>query len=103
MLRRPIIPTECGHNAHMYYILLNNLDERTRLIKFLKERDIHPVFHYVPLHNAPKGVEICGGKGPSLPITEEYADRLLRLPCYYELTLDQIWHICETIAQFFDK
>lgn len=102
-LRRPIIPTSCGHNAHMYYILLKSLDERTRLIQFLKYRDIHPVFHYVPLHNAPKGIEVCGGKIPSLPITEEYADRLLRLPCYYELTLDQVWHICETIAEFFEK
>ena len=102
-LRRPFIPPECGHNAHMYYILLKNLDERIRLIKFLKKHDIHPVFHYVPLHNAPKGVEVCGGKVPSLPITEEYADRLLRLPCYYELTLDQVWSINEAIAEFFEK
>ena len=101
-LRRPIIPPNCGHNAHMYYILLKNLDERTNLIQFLKSRDIHPVFHYVPLHNAPKGIEVCGGNVPQLPVTEEYADRLLRLPCYYELTLDQVWHICETIAEFFE-
>jgi dTDP-4-amino-4,6-dideoxygalactose transaminase len=79
------------------------LDERTRLIKFLKTHDIHPVFHYVPLHNAPKGVEIRGGKVPNLPVTEEYADRLLRLPCYYELTLEQVWRICEIIAEFFEK
>ena len=101
LLRCPIIPSYSGHNAHMYYILLKDLDERTRLIKFLKEADIHPVFHYVPLHNAPKGVEVCGGKVPSLPLTEEYADRLLRLPCYYELTLDQVERICRTIAEFF--
>ena len=63
-LRRPFIPSGCGHNAHMYYILLKDLDERTRLIQFLKESDVHPVFHYVPLHNAPKGIEVCGGKVP---------------------------------------
>ncbi len=101
MLRRPIIPTECGHNAHMYYILLKDLDERTRLIKYLKERDIHPVFHYVPLHNSPKGIELSGGKAPSLPLTEEYSDRLLRLPCYYELTFEQVRGICKVIEEFF--
>ena len=100
-LRRPIIPSDCGHNAHMYYILLKNLDERTRLIKFLKERDIHPVFHYVPLHNSPKGIELSNGKAPSLPLTEEYADRLLRLPCYYELTLEQVRGICKVIEEFY--
>jgi len=100
-LRRPFIPLDCGHNAHMYYILLKDLDERTRLIKFLKERDIHPVFHYVPLHNSPKGIELSGGKASSLPLTEEYSDRLLRLPCYYELTLEQIRGICKVIEEFF--
>ena len=101
-LRRPIIPSECGHNAHMYYILLKDLDERTRLIEHLKQADIHPVFHYVPLHNAPKGGEVCGGKVPTLPFTEEYADRLLRLPCYFELTLEQVSRICEVIREFWN-
>ena len=100
-LRRPIIPQFSGHNAHMYYILLKDLRERTSLIQFLKERDIYPVFHYVPLHNAPKGRELCGGQVPLLPITEEYADRLLRLPCYYELTLSQVDDICAAIEDFF--
>ena len=100
-LRRPVIPPECGHNAHMYYILLKDLDERTRLIRHLKAADIQPVFHYVPLHNAPKGVEVCGGQVPSLSVTEEYADRLLRLPCFYELTLEQVHSICQRISEFF--
>lgn len=99
-LRRPVIPSECGHNAHMYYILLNSLKERTALIEHLKSLNIHPVFHYVPLHNAPKGIEVCRGKCVSLPITEEYADRLLRLPCYYELTLEQVENICDIIGKW---
>ena len=99
-LRRPVIPLECGHNAHMYYILLKDLDERTRLIQHLKQADIHPVFHYVPLHNAPKGIEVCGGEVPCLPVTEEYADRLLRLPCYFELALEQVQMICSRIGDF---
>lgn len=100
-LRRPTIPPGCGHNAHMYYILLRNLDERTRLIQYMKKEDIHPVFHYVPLHNAPKGIEVCGGHVANLPVTEVYADRLLRLPCYYELTLEQVQRICGVIEKFF--
>ena len=98
-IRGPYCPTECEHNAHMYYILLKNLEERTRLIDFMKERDIAPVFHYVPLHNAPKGVELCGKI--ALPVTEEYADRLLRLPCYFELTDKEISRVLDSIYDFY--
>ena len=99
-LRRPITPENCRHNAHMYYILLKDLDTRTKLIDTLTQQNIHPVFHYVPLHSAPKGIELCGHKY-HLPITEEYADRLLRLPCYYELNKNQIATICNAIIDFF--
>ncbi len=99
-LRRPVSPPECGHNAHMYYILLEDLAERTELIAYLKQRGINPVFHYVPLHSAPKGIELSV-KECLLPLTEEYADRLLRLPCYYELTLEQVAMIAEAIIDFF--
>ena len=98
-IRGPLCPDDCVHNAHMYYILLKNLDERTRLIDFMKSRDIAPVFHYVPLHSAPKGVELCGKI--SLPVTEEYADRLLRLPCYFELTDEEIGRVLDCIYEFF--
>ena len=100
-IRRPITQKECGHNAHMYYILLENLEIRTKLIDHLKANDIYPVFHYVPLHSAPKGIELCGNKY-NLPITDEYADRLLRLPCYYELTMEQIKYIADKIYEFFN-
>ncbi len=99
-LRRPIIPEDSGHNAHMYYIVLKDLEERTALIDFMKAQNIHPVFHYIPLHSSPKGVEFSSRKY-SLPVTEEYADRLLRLPCYYELTSEMIDRICKVIADFF--
>ncbi|OQC16075.1 MAG: dTDP-4-amino-4,6-dideoxygalactose transaminase [Lentisphaerae bacterium ADurb.Bin082] len=99
-LRLPVIPRECSHNAHMFYILLENLDVRTRLIDVMKSQNIHPVFHYVPLHNAPKGIEVTGKK-VSLPITEEYADRLLRLPMYYELAFDDVSRIVGVIKEFF--
>lgn len=84
-IRRPVIPEECEHNGHMYYILTSGLEERTRLIDFLRERGIQAVFHYVPLHNSPKGRGFAGEL--ALPVTEKMADRLLRLPCYNTLTL----------------
>lgn len=98
-LRRPIIPDTCGHNAHMYYILLPDLETRTNLIAKLKENSILSVFHYIPLHTAPKGLELTGGVAASLPVTEEYADRLLRLPLYYGLTQEDVTRICSIIEE----
>ena len=100
LLRLPIIPAECRHNAHMFYILVKDLATRTGLIDFMKSRDIHPVFHYVPLHNAPKGIEVTG-KTVRLPLTEEYSERLLRLPMYYELSFEDVARVVETIEAFF--
>lgn len=99
-LRRPSCPPECRHNAHLYYILLGSLDERTALISEMKKHDIHPVFHYVPLHTSPMGLKLSGGKAPHLPVTEEIADRLLRLPCYYELEPPQIDRVCRVLESF---
>lgn len=101
-LRLPVIPKECRHNAHMFYILLEDLETRTRLIETLKAQNIHPVFHYVPLHNAPKGIEVTG-RQIHLPVTEEYANRLLRLPMYYELQKEFIEQIVRAIIEFFCK
>ena len=97
VLRRPVIPPECVHNAHMYYILLKDAAERARLIAFLKANDVQAVFHYVPLHSSPMGKALAGDV--RLPVTEEYADRLLRLPCYYELEPAQIDRVTGLIAR----
>jgi dTDP-4-amino-4,6-dideoxygalactose transaminase len=83
-LRRPIIPKECAHNAHMYYILLPDLATRTRLIDHLKTQDIHSVFHYVPLHSAPAG-QRHGRAADGLAVTLDMSDRLLRLPLWLGL------------------
>ena len=83
-IRRPVVPADCEHNGHMYYILTADLEERSRLIEFLREQGIQAVFHYVPLHNSPKGRELA--PGVHLPVTENIADRLLRLPCYNTLS-----------------
>ena len=58
LVRRPVIPYYCTHNAHMYYLLLNGLDERTGFIDRLKEKRINCVFHYVSLHSAPNGIHV---------------------------------------------
>lgn len=80
-IRRPVIPTECMHNAHMYYILLPELDVRIKLIKYLESQSINAVFHYVPLHSSPAGKSFTKTAG-ELPVTIDLADRLLRLPLW---------------------
>lgn len=80
-LRRPIVPLECGHNAHLYYVLLPDLAGRTRLITRLKERGVMALFHYVPLHDAPAGRRYGRAHG-TLPITSDVSDRLVRLPLW---------------------
>jgi dTDP-4-amino-4,6-dideoxygalactose transaminase len=83
-LRRPIIPESCVQNAHMYYILLASLEQRTEVIKRLKARGVNPVFHYVPLHSSPAGRKY-GRTSGELKHTEALSDRLLRLPLWVGL------------------
>lgn len=87
-LRRPVIPEECAHNAHMYYLLLPDLKSRTTFIADLKERGINAVFHYVPLHSAPAGQRF--GRVPgAMTHTENLAERLVRLPLWLGLEEQQ--------------
>lgn len=97
-LRRPMIPRECVHNAHMYYILLPDLATRTALIDALKRHEIHPVFHYVPLHSAPCGLK-HGRTHGDLTVTEDIADRLLRLPLWLGLEPQQTRVIERLLAE----
>ena len=80
-LRRPIVPADCVHNAHMYYVLLDSLTKRTEVIARLKSNGINSVFHYVPLHSSPAGKKYGRASG-QLPNTEALADRLVRLPIW---------------------
>ena len=84
-LIRPYIPEYAKHNAHMYYIILPTEQKRNELIAKLKENGVSAVFHYIPLHTSPMG-EKLGCKKGDLPVTEEYAGRLLRLPLYADMT-----------------
>jgi dTDP-4-amino-4,6-dideoxygalactose transaminase len=83
-LRRPRVPAGCSHNAHMYYILLPDLDRRTRFIERLKAGGVSAVFHYVPLHSSPYG-RSAGRAAGELPVTDEAGDRLVRLPLWLGL------------------
>ncbi len=80
-LRRPYIPAHCRHNAHMYYLLLPDLNERTRFIQALRENGVHPVFHYIPLHSSPAGRRYGRTHG-TLDVTDRVSDCLVRLPLW---------------------
>ena len=98
-LRRPIVPAQCRHNAHMYYLLLGSLDERTQLIAQLKQNDVHAVFHYVPLHGSPAGQRYCRVHG-DMANTEALSERLLRLPLWPGLEPQQEHVIRQVLAYF---
>ena len=80
-LRRPVIPAHCTHNAHMYYVLLPDVSRRSATIERLKALGVHSVFHYVPLHSAPAGL-VYGRAHGDLRVTDDIAERLLRLPMW---------------------
>ena len=84
MIELPIIPEGCVQNAHMFYLKVKNLDERTALLEYLKQNGILSVFHYVPLHSAPAGVKFGRFEGKDRFTTSE-SERLIRLPIYYLL------------------
>lgn len=80
-LRRPIVPAHCSHNAHMYYILLPSLTQRTAFIAGMKERGVGTVFHYVPLHSAPAGQRYARAHG-GMEVTDDISSRLVRMPMW---------------------
>lgn len=98
----PYIPDECTNNAHMFYIKTKDLEERTELIKFLKSVDIHAVFHYIPLHTSPAGMNYGRFAGEDKYTTRE-SERLVRLPLYYGLKQNEVECVCREITRFYCK
>lgn len=98
----PVIPPECEHNAHMFYIKTADIEERTALASHLKANDILAVFHYVPLHSAPAGTKFGRFHGEDRYTTQTF-ERLLRLPMYYGLEPEQVEYICEKIKEFYKQ
>lgn len=101
-IRLPQISDYATNNAHMFYIVCRSLEERTGLIAYLKEHDILSVFHYLSLHKSDFYVK-NNEDIPELPICDRFADCLLRLPMFYELTLEQVDMITSLISQFFHR
>ncbi len=100
LIELPVVPEGCTHNAHMFYIKLKDIDERSNLIAHLKENNIGAVFHYIPLHSSPAGKEFGRFNGEDKFTTKE-SERLLRLPMYYGLTQEDIERIVGAVKEFF--
>jgi dTDP-4-amino-4,6-dideoxygalactose transaminase len=94
LIRRPIVPVDCTHNAHMYYLLLSDLSARTSFIEAMKKAGIGTVFHYIPLHSSPAGIRYGRSNG-ELPVTDATSDRLVRLPLWIGIE-EHLNHIMDT-------
>lgn len=101
LIEQPFVPDYCTHNAHMYYIKVQDLEQRGDFINFMKSKDVLTVFHYVPLHTAPAGLKYGRFHGEDNFTTRE-SDRLVRLPMYYALTEDDVNYICECVHEYFE-
>ena len=98
-IQRPIVPEETEHNAHMYYLKVKDLETRTRLISYLKENNIYSAFHYIPLHSSPAGVKFGRFHGEDRYTTRE-SERLLRLPMFYNLPMEDVEYITDRVLSF---
>lgn len=96
----PVIPEGCVHNAHMFFMKAKDLEERTRLIAYMKDNGIGCVFHYIPLHSAPAGKRFGRFHGEDVYTTKE-SERLMRLPLYYGLTKDEQDTVIEKLLEFY--
>ena len=96
----PYVPEGVVHNGHMFYIKTKNLEERSALQSFLREKGVGSAFHYVPLHSAPEGLRAGRLSGEDKYTTKEF-ERLLRLPMYYKLGKENIEYVCDMIKDFY--
>lgn len=99
LMELPVVPEGCKHNAHMFYIKLKSLEERTNLMAYLRENGVYAVFHYVPLHSAAAGVKYGRFDGEDEYTTKD-SNRLLRLPLYYGITDEAVETVVEKIFEF---
>lgn len=95
----PTVPAHCEQAFHMFYLLLPSLAARTAFIAHLKERGVSAVFHYLPLHLSPMGLKL-GGEPGTCPVTEEYSDRLVRLPFYTDMTESEQAQVIDAVRAF---
>jgi dTDP-4-amino-4,6-dideoxygalactose transaminase len=96
-LRQPIVPAECQHNAHMYYVLLDPKIDRQKVLATLKRQGIYAVFHYIPLHSSPAGKKFGRTHG-DLSVTDDVSERLIRLPLWVDITDEQQRHVVDIFS-----
>jgi dTDP-4-amino-4,6-dideoxygalactose transaminase len=99
-VKLPAVPKHCEQPYHMFYMILPSCEDRQAFITHLKSNGIHSVFHYLPLHLSPLGIQLSGRKA-DCPVTESISDRLVRLPFYNELTEKQMGNIVEAVYDFY--
>ncbi len=102
IVRRPIIPAECQHNAHIYHLLVENLEVRTALLAYLKSKGVQSTFHYVPLHSSPAGLQY-GRTSGTLSVTDDVSEQLVRLPLGAAMTLTEAKYVCREVLAFFGQ
>lgn len=98
----PVIPAQCEHNSHMFYIKTSDLEERLSLTQYLKDNGVQTVFHYVPLHSAPAGSKFGRFHGEDRHTTNTF-ERLLRLPMYYGLSREDVEFVCDRVKEFYKQ
>lgn len=101
-VKLPDVPVACGNNSHIFFIITRTLDERTRLIRKLRDDGILAVFHYVPLHSSPAGLRY-GRQSGRMTVTDDYHNRILRLPMYFGMSVEEIDRVTGTILDFYRK
>lgn len=102
LVRRPIIPADCQHNGHIYYVLLAPGIDRQAVLRELKSNGIGAVFHYVPLHSAPAGLRFGRADG-GLQLTTSLSERLIRLPMWVGLSENQQQRVCDVLGAVLTK
>ncbi|MDY7577585.1 dTDP-4-amino-4,6-dideoxygalactose transaminase [Herbaspirillum sp. RTI4] len=98
LIRRPIVPDECQHNAHMYYVILSPEIDRHKVLEAFKRHDIGVVFHYVPLHSSPGGKQFGRAHG-TLDVTNSQSEQLIRLPLWVALNEEQQDKVVAVLTQ----
>lgn len=98
----PRIPKECNHNAHMFYIKLKSIEERTQFINNMKENGVGCVFHYVPLHTSEAGKKFGVFCGTDVYTSQE-SNKLVRLPMYYDIGKENVQYIIKKVGEYIDK
>lgn len=101
-LKRMQVPKDCDMNAHIFYVILNSVEDRAALWAHLKEKGIQSTTHYVPLHSAPAGLKF-GKVSGSLALTDDLANRLLRMPLFADITSEQVQMVIDEVRNFFTR